>query len=75
VLQDGEAALLARRAALAKLTLSNEAIARREDDRIREFQEFIRAESARGLGIAASIRRQDTPWFVMAPYKTLCYML
>ncbi|KAG5179955.1 alternative oxidase [Tribonema minus] len=71
----GREALEARRAALRQLTLSNEAIARREDERMARFEAFVRSQARAGLGIAADIQRSDTPWFVLAGYKLLCWML
>ncbi|KAM3567749.1 hypothetical protein VYU27_010111, partial [Nannochloropsis oceanica] len=62
-------------ARLRLLTLSNEAISKREETR-REIQiELIDQAQAQGVGMAAKMKQSGTPWFVILPYYALCAFL
>lgn len=60
---------------LSQLKLSNKAIEDRENARIASTKELLEKESRKGLRSAEFIRRSQTPWFVMLPYKLLCWLL
>lgn len=62
-------------ARLDNLKLSNKAIADREETRIAATQALLRDENRKGLREAGYILRSQTPWFVMLPYKMLCWLL
>ena len=71
--RDPEVIELQRR--LSELKLSNKEIADREDKRIAATQAFLKEETRKGLRQAEFILRTQTPWFVMLPYKILCWLL
>jgi len=62
---------------LARLELSNEAISRREEERMEAKEQLLREMG----GYASALRevreatQQLTPWFVMLPYEVLCDFL
>lgn len=62
-------------ARLGELKLSNKAIEDRETARIAATKAFLEDESRKGVRDAKYILRSQTPWFVMVPYKVLCWFL
>lgn len=62
-------------ARLGELKLSNKAIEDRETDRIAATKAFLEDEARKGVRDAGYILRSQTPWFVMVPYKVLCWFL
>ncbi|CAM9735018.1 unnamed protein product, partial [Laminaria digitata] len=60
---------------LGELKLSNKAIEDRETVRIASTKALLEDESRKGLMDAGNILRSQTPWFVMVPYKVLCWFL
>lgn len=60
---------------LAELKLSNEAIAKREEVRIANTKLLLEEQRNRGLIEAGTILRSQTPWYVMLPYRWLCWLL
>lgn len=62
-------------ARLGELKLSNKAIEDRETVRIAATKAFLEDESRKGVRDAGYILRSQTPWFVMVPYKVLCWFL
>lgn len=60
---------------LGELTLSNKAIEEREIVRMASTKAFLEEEARKGLVDASNILRSQTPWFVMVPYKALCWFL
>lgn len=62
-------------ARLAELKLSNKAIEDRETARIAATKAFLEDEARKGVRDAGYILRSQTPWFVMVPYKVLCWFL
>lgn len=60
---------------LSQLKLSNKAIEDRENARIASTKELLEKEARKGLRSAKFIRRSQTPWFVILPYKVLCWLL
>lgn len=60
---------------LEGLTLSNEAIATRETVRIASTKELLEQQRNIGLIEAGTILNSQTPWYVMVPYKALCWFL
>lgn len=60
---------------LNELKLSNKAIEDRETVRIAATKAFLEDESRKGVRAAGYILRSQTPWYVMAPYKALCWFL
>ncbi|CAM9677289.1 unnamed protein product [Ectocarpus sp. 12 AP-2014] len=60
---------------LGELKLSNKAIEDRETARIAATKAFLEDESRKGVRAAGYILRSQTPWYVMAPYKALCWFL
>lgn len=71
--RDPEVTDLQRR--LSKLKLSNKAIEDREIARIAATKAFLEEEARKGIKDAGNILRSQTPWFVMVPYKVLCWFL
>ncbi|CAN0169411.1 unnamed protein product, partial [Ectocarpus fasciculatus] len=71
--QDPEVVDLQQR--LDELKLSNKAIEDRETVRIAATKAFLEDESRKGVRAAGYILRSQTPWYVMAPYKALCWFL
>ena len=52
-----------------------QAIAEREQDRIKQARELT-AEAARsGVALARQIHDTPLPWFITTPYKVLCMIL
>lgn len=62
-------------ARLGELKLSNKAIEERETARIAATKAFLEDESRKGVRDAGYILRSQTPWFVMVPYRALCWFL
>ena len=62
-------------ARLGELKLSNKAIEDRETARIAATKAFLEDECRKGVRDAGYILRSQTPWFVMVPYKVLCWFL
>lgn len=60
---------------LSQLKLSNKAIEDRENVRIASTRALLDKEARKGLRSAKLIRRSQTPWFVILPYKLLCWLL
>ncbi|CAN0361403.1 unnamed protein product, partial [Hapterophycus canaliculatus] len=60
---------------LSGLRLSNKAIEDREIARIAATKTFLEEEARKGIKDAGNILRSQTPWFVMVPYKVLCWFL
>lgn len=60
---------------LRELKLSNKAIEDREIVRIAATQELLEEEARKGNREAGMILRSQTPWFVMMPYRMLCWFL
>lgn len=60
---------------LGELKLSNKAIEEREITRIAATKALLEDEQRKGLREAGYILRSQTPWFVMVPYRILCWFL
>ncbi|CAM9496956.1 unnamed protein product [Pylaiella littoralis] len=71
--KDPEVVDLQRR--LGELKLSNKAIEDRETARIAATKALLEDETRKGIRDAGNILRSQTPWYVMVPYKILCWFL
>lgn len=71
--KDPEVVDLQRR--LGELKLSNRAIEDRETARIAATKALLEDETRKGIRDAGNILRSQTPWYVMVPYKILCWFL
>lgn len=60
---------------LGELKLSNKAIEEREISRIASTKALLEDERNKGNRQAGFILRSQTPWFVMVPYRVLCWFL
>jgi hypothetical protein len=62
-------------ARLKELKLSNSAIEKREEHRIKAAR-AVAADAARvGVTLARQIHDERLPWFITGPYKLLCWLL
>ncbi|CAM9160653.1 unnamed protein product [Phaeothamnion confervicola] len=62
-------------AKLRQLRLSNRAIAEREHRRMEQMGRLVKESSVKGINMATQVRQTQTPWFILAPYFALCWML
>lgn len=60
---------------LGELQLSNEAIWQREKSRIASTRELLEKQTRQGLIQASILLQSQTPWYVMLPYRFLCWGL